>query len=179
MPKKKQRRVTAQEKLEIMKLVSEGKTAYAIAKKLERSQATVGKVIEELKTTSLKAFNQDVSSIPENTSIEPIDYIETDVYQNVVRSLIKSGLDVNVAKQRIAKICAQAQKKGIESISEEDLYNTALTSVNGSELFINRSSNNEKGVSAITQAASQAGDDAKKSQTNLDKNIDNDRIYKV
>lgn len=174
---KKSKRVSAQEKLSIFNMLAEGKTAYAIAKELDRSQATIGKIAEEFKDKAFAAFNSDMSSVPENTSIEPTDYMETDVYERVLSRLGQAGIDKQVAKQRIAKICRDAEKAELSSITEEDLFNAAVRTINGSELFTKKSNSGREGVTIMNKAVSEKGDAVNSSSTLLNKNVDGRRIF--
>ena len=172
----KKPRITDTERLKVLQMLAEGITVTKIAEDLDRSFASIASIAEKLKQVSLQAFNQDVADVAENATIEPEDYIDTQVYKNVLLKLSKAGVDKSVAEKRIRKICDNAKKNGVENISEENLFNAAMV---GSELIKNSSDGGRDGMAIMTQAAAEKGDSIKKKSSNLNQHIDDTRIFKL
>lgn len=177
MAKKKttRRKISAQEKLKVLQLLSEGKTFSEIANELERPDGTVGKIINEVRGLADKAFFSDNDSNP-STSVNDLD---VDVHGRVMNKLIKNGISEDEAVARIKKVCNNCEKQKIEKITEEELYTAALSILMGSHLFGSKSKEKGQNVTIMTPAASERGDAQTKKSNMLHKNIDDQKVFRI
>lgn len=136
----------------VFEQTSQGKSAEEIAESIGKSIKSVEKAIAKNKSMIAKV-------VEESPIIDSSNFEDSKLYRSVLSKLKKSGLEIDVAKNRLNEIFNKIAPKNMNGVTEEDLFKAAMNKMSGKELFINKTAgNNNGGVAVLTNAASEAAD---------------------
>lgn len=177
-PSKGKRRVTAAEKMHVFEGILAGKSGYKMAEELNRSEPTIGKIIEELREFASAAMVADDGLT--DGYVTCINYENTDGFNRVVTKLSQTGLSRDIAAKRAQKVLNSAGANNVEVVSERELFRVAKNTVSGTEIFTSKTDGGQS-VAIMNKAASERGDLAsrKKPSSDIKDHIDNNRIFKI
>jgi len=137
---------------------------YAIQSMLEAG-LTAKKIAQHL-GRSLKYVEKYLKTIPNTVQLieETRDYLEEKTVDAVIDSLIKSGMEEHDAISAMNKVRARLEQR-LEHTDENvvALAGYCLRQLNPKKLMISKTPGRRKGVSIMTQASSQLGDELRKS----------------
>lgn len=139
-------RISKIEERGIVALFEEGKTIEYIVEQSGRPKNTINKIIDK--------------HAVKKTTTEPTSNTEhiTKISKLVLSRLMSNGIEKVAAGTRINKVLNGLSIDIKNTLTEEDLYQAALKTMTGSDLFINKSVGNREGMAILTKAASEQGD---------------------
>jgi len=141
-------RMTMIEKYKIQQMLGSGKEISEIASSLERTEETISKYIE----TELKDLVNSISPSKESESENIEEKINIDIFNSVINSLKRKGIEEKDAINAINKVKSKINEK-IDDV--EKLSTLCMKELEVHNAIIREAINGQKGVTIMTKAASE------------------------
>ena len=100
-------------------------------------------------------------------------HVKKNIVEYVISRLIGDGSSRAAAEAKVKKAIVHLTEDEQKKITDAELYRSCITMTHTSDLFITKSQSGRDGISILTEAASQKGD-------NIDRYpVDNPHVYKI